>query len=85
MSGSWPPHATYFDEGWWLADGQLSAIRNKVGANHRTVATYCNALVDSGLVIERVAEPPPEDDWAPDRPAAHSVPVYLVMGAVRPA
>jgi SAM-dependent methyltransferase len=83
VSGSWPPHARYYDEGWWLAEGELSAIRNKVGANHRTIATYCNGLIDSGLVIDRIAEPPPEDDWARNQPGAHSVPVYLSMRAVK--
>jgi len=85
VSGSWPPTATYYDEGWWLADGELSWIRREVGANHRMVSTYLNALRDGGLAIERVCEPRPQEDWARDRPGGAALPVYLVVRAGRPS
>lgn len=34
---SWPPTATYDDEGWWLADNP--GFRGKVGANHRRLSS----------------------------------------------
>lgn len=84
VSGSWPPDGTYYDERWWLADGELSIIRREVGANHRRVSTYLNTLVDAGLVIDRIVEPRPEEDWAEGRPGASTLPVYLVVRALKP-
>jgi 2-polyprenyl-3-methyl-5-hydroxy-6-metoxy-1,4-benzoquinol methylase len=56
---SWPPDATYFQEGRWTsADHNPDGVRIRVGSSHRTVSTYVNALVDAGFVIERLVEPP---------------------------
>ena len=44
VSGSWPTTKTYFDEGWWLAQGRASSLRRQVGANHRMLSTYVNTL-----------------------------------------
>lgn len=85
VSGSWPPAGSYYDEGWWLADGELSTLRNRVGANHRTVSTYLNALGDAGLVLDHIAEPAPDEEWASERTGAGRFPVYLVVRAVRTA
>jgi SAM-dependent methyltransferase len=84
VSGSWPVDRTYYDEGWRLAGGELSWIRRAVGANHRMVSTYFNALAGNGLVVERVTEPPPDEDWARDRPGAAALPVYLVVTCRKP-
>jgi len=84
VSGSWPPNATYYDEGWWLADGELSIIRREVGANHRMVSTHLNTLIDAGLAIDRIVEPRPEEDWAYGRPGAGALPVYLVVRTRKP-
>ena len=83
VSGSWPTGRRYYDEGFWLADGDLSTLRREVGANHRMISTYINVLVDSGLSIRKVREPPPELEWAEDRPGASDQPVYMVVETVR--
>ena len=69
---SWPP-AGYYSEGWWLAEGH-DGYRGTVGAHHRTVSTYVNALVDHRLLIDRLAEP------AIDEVA---VPMFLVLRAIK--
>ena len=79
VSGSWPTDAGYYDEGWWIADGRLSGLRREVGANHRMLSSYLNALIAHDLSIEVVAEPPPQEDWATRRPGARALPVYLVV------
>jgi SAM-dependent methyltransferase len=59
---SWPPESGYGAEGWWRSpDHDPDGARIRVGAHHRMLATYLNALIGAGLVIERVAEPPPHD------------------------
>lgn len=84
VSGSWSPTGSYFDEGWWLAGGELSTLRREVGANHRMVSTYLNAVIRAGLVVDRVYEPRPEDNWAQGRPGSDALPVYLVVRARNP-
>jgi SAM-dependent methyltransferase len=55
---SWPPDATYFDEGRWTsADHNPDGARIRVGSSHRTISTYLNALIDAGFAIERLVEP----------------------------
>jgi ubiquinone/menaquinone biosynthesis C-methylase UbiE len=85
VSGSWPADRSYYDEGWWRADGELSVLRQRVGANHRMLSTYINTLVRHGLAIDTVVEPRPEADWVEGRPGAGSQPVYLVVRCVRVA
>lgn len=84
VSASWPTGGTYHGEAWWLWADELSSIRHKVGATHRTVSSHLNALADSGLVVDRVAESPADRDWADERPATAGAPVYLVVRALRP-
>jgi len=79
VSASWPTGGTYHGEAWWLSAAALSSIRNKVGATHRTVSSYLNAFVDSGLVVDRVGEQPAERDWANERPGTAGAPAYLVV------
>jgi len=85
VSGSWPSGSTYYDERWWLADGELSSLRREVGANHRTLSTYVNALQRHGLSIVELAEPEPEASWTTERPDAAAQPVYLVAACTRTA
>jgi 2-polyprenyl-3-methyl-5-hydroxy-6-metoxy-1,4-benzoquinol methylase len=55
---SWPPDATYFDEGRWTsAQHNPDGVRIRVGSSHRTVSTYVMALVDAGFALERIVEP----------------------------
>ena len=83
VSGSWPTMGRYYDEGWWRADGELSALRREVGANHRMVSTYLNAVTVNGLALDAMAEPEPDEQWAQRRHGAEALPVYLVVRCVR--
>ena len=82
VSGSWPTGRGYYDEGWWRADGELSVLRQQVGANHRMLSTYITTLRRHGLIIDAVVEPRPEPEWVDDRPGAGGQPVYLVVQCV---
>ena len=72
---SWPPDLGYFHEGWWLASN--TGFRGKVGASHRMLSTYLNALTSHGFVPDQVAEPHPEPGWQERLPGAALVPLYL--------
>jgi SAM-dependent methyltransferase len=80
---SWPPDAGYYAEGWWLASNP--GLRGKVGASHRTLATYVNSLVARGLAIERVLEPEPDEGWLDNKPPGAPRPVFLVARCRRTA
>jgi SAM-dependent methyltransferase len=69
---SWPPDRSYYDELWWQPNNP--GFRGKVGANHRTVATYLNALTQHQLVSERSNEPRPTE-WPEPAPVG---PVYFI-------
>jgi 2-polyprenyl-3-methyl-5-hydroxy-6-metoxy-1,4-benzoquinol methylase len=63
------------DETWFVAG---------VRKVHRTVATLINALVDAGLVVERVLEPVPAEQWLQSHPLAGDErrrPVFLLVRA----
>ena len=54
---------------------------------HRTLATLINGLLDAGLVIERVVEPMPSEQWLHDHPQARDErrrPVFLLVRARKP-
>ena len=56
---SWPPEQGYESEGWWTSpDHNPGGVRIRVGATHRKLSTYLNALRDAGLEAELFAEPP---------------------------
>ena len=48
--------ARYADEGFWRSPDP-QGLRGKVGAYHRTLATYLNGLIAAQFVITRVDEP----------------------------
>lgn len=66
---SWPPAHGYFHEGWWTT--QDEGVRGHVGANHRTLSTYVNAVIRAGFDIEEFAE------------CGETVPVNLILRARR--
>jgi 2-polyprenyl-3-methyl-5-hydroxy-6-metoxy-1,4-benzoquinol methylase len=66
VSASWPTNGNYFDEGWWRSTASSSRLRQRVGANHRTISTYVNALSRVGLLLETVREPVPPEEWIGD-------------------
>jgi len=59
-----PPGQSYFQEGFWRSDNP-NGVRGQVGANHRTLATYLNALASVGLLLEQTAEPALSDRVTP--------------------
>jgi ubiquinone/menaquinone biosynthesis C-methylase UbiE len=48
--------SSYFEEGYWRSNTRTGPP-GKVGAYHRTLSTYINALADTGLTVERMSEP----------------------------
>ena len=56
---SWPPEQGYESEGWWISpDHSPGGVRIRVGATHRKLSTFLNALLDAGLEAEHFVEPP---------------------------
>ena len=75
----------YFDEGHWRSDTRTGPP-GKVGAYHRTLSTYINAVTDAGLLLERASEPGPTGSSvdtpslsAAQRPVWEEVPAVLVV------
>ncbi len=56
--GTVPTVGRYFAEGHWRSDTRTGPP-GQVGAYHRTLSTYINALTDAGLTLEGAAEPRP--------------------------
>ena len=68
----------YFDEGFWVSNtSNPKSVRAKVGAHHRTLSAYLNAITDAGLVLDRVVEPQNTD--LIEEPVPHSRPVPLAL------
>jgi SAM-dependent methyltransferase len=56
---SWPPGEGYEGEGFWTSqEHSPEGVRIRVGATHRKLSTFLNALLDAGLEAERFVEPP---------------------------
>ncbi len=83
VSGAWPSTGSYRVEGWWQSDSALSGLRNRVGASHRMLSSYLNALRHHGLWVDAMAEPAPPADWAAARLDAARGPVFLVVRCVK--
>lgn len=58
----------YFREGHWRSD-RRTGPPGKVGAYHRTLSTYLNALTAAGLPVEALREPGRPTGPVPDAPA----------------
>lgn len=54
---SWSPQRGYGTEGWWTTES--IGVRGHVGANHRKLSTYLNALLAAGLAFTGFTEPDP--------------------------
>lgn len=67
----------YFAEGYWDGPGQHRGAL-PVGAYHRTLSTYVNALTGAQLVIEQLREPPRDDG-----PVWQEVPQLLYVRCLR--
>lgn len=68
----------YFTEGLWRSDNP-SGVRGQVGAYHRTVSTYINALHDSGLTLDQMKEPRALGTMAERLPGYMEVPAILLI------
>ena len=68
----------YFKVSFWVSNtSNPKSVRVKVGAHHRTMSAYLNAITDAGLVLERTGEP--QDVDAVTGPVAHSRPTPLTF------
>jgi 2-polyprenyl-3-methyl-5-hydroxy-6-metoxy-1,4-benzoquinol methylase len=86
VAGTWPAEGSYYDEGFWTPHNAASTLRRQVGANHRMLSTYVNALAAHGLLIAEMTEPDPPAAWSTDdRRAAARQPVFLVARCTKPA
>lgn len=74
--------SSYFPEGFWRSEdaGNLCV---RVGAHHRTLSTYLNALVSAGFTITRVVEPQPPGPVLERNPAYTLVPLLLLVRCER--
>lgn len=73
----------YADEGTREETWFVSGVR-KV---HRTLATLVNGVVDAGLVVERLVEPVPDEQWLRDHPQwaeERRRPIFLMVRARTP-
>jgi SAM-dependent methyltransferase len=52
---SWSPEAGYSSEGWWTTNGV--GVRGHVGATHRMLSTYLNAVLRAGFDFDDFMEP----------------------------
>jgi 2-polyprenyl-3-methyl-5-hydroxy-6-metoxy-1,4-benzoquinol methylase len=68
--------AGYFNEGYWRSDTRTGPP-GKVGAYHRTLSTYLNALADAGLVMERMREARATGSLSERSPGWAEVPAVL--------
>ena len=68
----------YFSEGYWRRD-RPDGLRGSVGAYHRTLSTYINALVRSGLTVERLLEPRAAGRFAESAPIYGQLPIALIV------
>lgn len=83
VAGSWPDTGRYYDEGRWIADAALSALRRKVGANHRMLSTYLNVLRQHDLWLDQSAEPVPPPQWGAQRGDADRYPLFLAASCLK--
>ena len=81
---------SYFVEGYWRSDSRPGPP-GKVGAYHRMLSTYVNALTDAGLQLVHLSEPGMTSDLADSpslsglsRPVWAQVPAILVAGCRKP-
>jgi ubiquinone/menaquinone biosynthesis C-methylase UbiE len=74
--------AGYFQEGFWRADNP-HGVRGRIGAYHRTLSTYVNALGAAGLALERLSEPRPSGALAKRLPPGYREAPAILLGRYR--
>ena len=68
----------YFKEGLWYSRNS-NGMRGKIGAYHRTLSTYINALIQAGPTIEKVIEPESTQVEIEYIPRYAVIPIFLFM------
>lgn len=69
----------YFQERFWRSDG--GGIRTRVGAYHRMLSTYINALAAADFALERMVEPIATGKYAEQIPGYREVPSLAMIRA----
>lgn len=69
----------YFDENFWQTEH--GGVRSRVGAYHRTLSTYFNALAAAGFVFEQMREPVATGERARQVTGNQEVPFLLYVRA----
>lgn len=72
----------YFAEGFWKP-GPGPGVRGRIGAHHRTLSTYVNALVQAGFSIQSLSEPHASGELAQRFPNYQSLPAALVVHCLK--
>jgi len=70
----------YFEEGFWRSDNP-HGVRGQVGAYHRMLSTYLNALAEAGFCLERMHEPRATGCRAEQVPGNREVPSFILIRA----
>ena len=68
----------YFAEGFWRPVG-APGVRGRVGAYHRTLSSYLNALGAAGLTLDRALEPPATEALIAKTPGYRALPPALLL------
>lgn len=68
----------YFIEGFWRP-ASAPGVRGRVGAHHRTLSAYLNALGDAGLIVEHALEPVATEALIQRMPGYRQLPPALLM------
>ena len=68
----------YFAEGFWQPAG-APGVRGRVGARHRTLSSYLNALGAAGLTQDRALEPPATEALIAKTPGYRALPPALLL------
>jgi ubiquinone/menaquinone biosynthesis C-methylase UbiE len=68
---------SYFTESHWISD-KRTGPPGKVGAYHRTLSTYFNALLEAGFQLEQINEPQASGARVATRPIWTEVPAVLI-------
>lgn len=69
----------YFQERFWRSAG--GGIRTHVGAYHRMLSTYLNALAAAHFALERMVEPIATGKYAEQQPGYQEVPSLVIIRA----
>ena len=68
----------YFAEGFWRPES-APGVRGRVGAHHRTLSGYLNALCDAGLTLDRALEPVASAALIAKAPGYRALPPALLL------